>query len=1704
MRDFQPARRPRPLIVLATVSALLIALLAVPGLTPSAQAGLYNPIPTDGDMNPTFEFFTNDNLFAYATSDIRGGSACVVPASMTGPSGDCDSSGAAGWSPNRIVGIGSTLTLIQGAPLRVGQWKIMTTDSVGTALALSEAFTVSACTPDMSCDTSIANAEARRLKDAVTSPHEGAALTCLGFNAKDAHDTATRWQGGARTVGVSHEVFQGGWGSFGMAVGVGAGLGLGFSFPDFGNPGEAKALEILKELTCNVQQMYKDIIDDPPDPNFATVVDPIYAPSLPSGSADTDALATSLDRQRAYGMAMRVSLERYQGALAARDLPGQLRQLDAIVKYADQLDQQSQGLAGSLRLWAEYSAGVTGLMEPVFATESARTNTAAVYQRVRTSGFSPDELTQLSAGGFNTPALQAKARAAFSGEPTTLPVGETLATRVGQFATNLEDSREEVRSWSNYVAAIAAQLRVPINQPPVATFTVTPNTGSAPLTVSVDASASRDPDGTIASYAWTFGDGATDSGATARHTYTGVGTATITLTVTDDEGATAQSTRQVTTTAPAPNVAPVASFKAVPASGTAPLTVALDASASSDSDGQIVSYEWDFGEGPKPAGPVMTQTLTAPGSYTVVLTITDNRGATAQASQKITVTAAVDGAPVAVASASPTAGTAPLAVQFHAGESTDGEGPITAYRWSFGDGTESTEVDPSHTFTDPGIYGVALSVTDNAGNVSSTIVQITVLAQENTAPVAAFTADPMPGSDPLEVALDASSSSDTDGVVVSWEWDLGDGFVTTGPQVKHTYSNPGTFTVQLRVTDDVGAQDLTSQQVEVKQGSAAFDDVLTLHGGPGPVDLFANDTAADRDGLRVESTSAPENGTLKCGPRGGCTYSPGASYEGEDTFTYVMKDALGAKRTASVLVQGPGALTVTSDAAASASPDHAWTHVGVPVTIDVLANDTGGAPLRVEVTGTPVHGGVTCAATCRFAPEAGYTGVGGFTYAVTDANGQRAESYADVRILPTGLVGPPTVGTGSDVVEGSRAPWEVLLKTPAGMPVGAPGSSEPLSADLTLDGRHTIDTLSTSAGWASTIAGDRRGAALTATDQAALGDRLEAPIPPPLPPISQGTGGDGHMPILVGSKVFAFFHHSNPTSVSCLDRATGRLCPGYPIQVSLGSTDINGPGAVIGTKMWVHLFADRNAESLFCWDAATDQTCGFTVLERHDSVNGQGSHPVLVDGTVRMVSATGQVLCLDPSSGSECPRTGAIVPNTSVSSVDVIAHGSRLFHRIQGSSSTLGCADVTTGSHCAGWGDATALSGRSDIVTELDTQGRPTGICLIDEPESTCHSLDDFDDTRTVAGLQVGDGYYNISSDAIARTRVFRGSLINSGLACFDWATRAPCAGANFDSGGWVSTDTNNSSLPSAYGTAFDGACVVAVGDPGQVFTVAPDGTSPCTSLTSGISQVTSDLRMQRCDGTTGRARWASVTLLDEQKGVGLSAITVTVRDSLTGKELVRGDLRAGSLDLTAVDPMEHPSLDLSASVTSLAGNPAWADGVAPRVVLSWVPDAQVACVMTLTVSKCEEAVGPLGLTANFGTTVGSATGSVQLKRSGSCEATSTPTPTPTTTSTLTTTPTPTPTTTPTPTASPVATPTNTPTPPPSATPTATQRPTSTTEVRPTGTVTSAPRRTTPASAQRPALSYTGTEIWQPLALGMLLALAGLGLVVASRLGRRH
>jgi PKD repeat protein len=157
---------------------------------------------------------------------------------------------------------------------------------------------------------------------------------------------------------------------------------------------------------------------------------------------------------------------------------------------------------------------------------------------------------------------------------------------------------------------------------PNATPTAALQVSCTDLACSARNTGSADPDGTVVSTAWDFGDGATASGALAAHTYAAPGTYTVTVTVTDDRGATATSTQNVTVLGA--NQLPTADFAA---SCTA-LACDFNAALSSDPDGTITAYAWEYGDTATGTGQSSSHTYPAAGQYQVKLTVTDDRGGT--------------------------------------------------------------------------------------------------------------------------------------------------------------------------------------------------------------------------------------------------------------------------------------------------------------------------------------------------------------------------------------------------------------------------------------------------------------------------------------------------------------------------------------------------------------------------------------------------------------------------------------------------------------------------------------------------------------------------------------------------------------------------------------------------------------------------------------------------------------------------------------------------------------------------------------------------------------------------------------------------------------------------------------------------------------------------------------------------------------------
>lgn len=162
--------------------------------------------------------------------------------------------------------------------------------------------------------------------------------------------------------------------------------------------------------------------------------------------------------------------------------------------------------------------------------------------------------------------------------------------------------------------------------------------------------------------------------------------------------------------------APQAEFTCVPAKGYPPFTVHFDASLSSSPDGNIVSYAWDFGDGTSGIGRTTEHTFTKKGVYPVCLTVTDSTGAVGTVCHNVY---ALNRSPHAAFTYYPYMVGKGDPVYFDASASSDPDGEVVEYLWTFGDGTTTTGEYVEHIYTSAGgsgtQYPVTLTVVDDDG-----------------------------------------------------------------------------------------------------------------------------------------------------------------------------------------------------------------------------------------------------------------------------------------------------------------------------------------------------------------------------------------------------------------------------------------------------------------------------------------------------------------------------------------------------------------------------------------------------------------------------------------------------------------------------------------------------------------------------------------------------------------------------------------------------------------------------------------------------------------------------------------------------------------------------------------------------------------------------------------------------------------------------
>ncbi|HRJ30927.1 MAG TPA: tandem-95 repeat protein [Cyclobacteriaceae bacterium] len=481
------------------------------------------------------------------------------------------------------------------------------------------------------------------------------------------------------------------------------------------------------------------------------------------------------------------------------------------------------------------------------------------------------------------------------------------------------------------------------NQPPVVTAPADQTITLPTSTANLNAVAS-DPDGTIASYLWTYISGPaspTLSGATtASLTASNLiqGTYTFRITVTDNEGLTAFDEVNVVVQS-ATNQSPIAnagSNKSI----TLPTNSTNFTGSGVDPDGTIVSYAWVQITGTaatlsNSTTPTLTVTVPSAGSYTFRLTVTDNDGATGSSNVTLTVNpAAVNQPPIASAGSNQTL-TLPVNSTNLNGSGSDPDGSIASYLWSQISGPAATLANTSFPTASvsnlvEGIYVFRLTVTDNEGLTASAQTTVTVLPAAVNQPPQAFAGPDQVLTLPVNSITLFGSGSDADGIVVSYQWTKQSGPTATLTNTDNATLSvadmvEGIYVLRLTVTDDKGAT--SNDDVTVTVNAASVNQPPIANAGPNLVITLPTNTAningsgSDADGSIASYLWAKVSGpTVTLGAVTNPTLSVSNLVEGIYTFRLQVTDNLGAIATDDMTITVNPA-SVNQPPVVSAGPD---------------------------------------------------------------------------------------------------------------------------------------------------------------------------------------------------------------------------------------------------------------------------------------------------------------------------------------------------------------------------------------------------------------------------------------------------------------------------------------------------------------------------------------------------------------------------------------------------------------------------------------------------------------------------------------------------------------------------------------------------------------------------------------------------------------
>lgn len=339
---------------------------------------------------------------------------------------------------------------------------------------------------------------------------------------------------------------------------------------------------------------------------------------------------------------------------------------------------------------------------------------------------------------------------------------------------------------------------------PVAAFSAPPVCENTPILFSDNSSINATD--TIQNWYWNFGDNSSAVTQNASHQYATAGTYNVTQVITSTNGCRDTLTDSVTV-----NSLPIPAFS----SGDICANSTLQFTDSSSVQGSNISnWSWNFGNGQTSTSANPSVNYTTAGSYPVTLAVTSAHGCIDSTTLMINVYSL----PVAQF----TAGDICLGggIAFYNQSSVSGGGTFSL-SWNFGDGDSSALENPIHAYLTAGTYSVGLTVTTNSGCTDVVSQQVTV----NAPPQARFSAN---NSCENEITAFNDLSTTPQGIIVSWNWNFGDGTTSASKSPVHIYTGYGSYPVELEVTSSFGCTDKYRDTVDIFR---APEPQISINGG---------------------------------------------------------------------------------------------------------------------------------------------------------------------------------------------------------------------------------------------------------------------------------------------------------------------------------------------------------------------------------------------------------------------------------------------------------------------------------------------------------------------------------------------------------------------------------------------------------------------------------------------------------------------------------------------------------------------------------------------------------------------------------------------------------------------------------------------------------------------------------------------------------